>query len=185
MISTNDLKTGLTLKLDDKLWSVIEFLHVKPGKGSAFVKTKLKNVETGQVVERTFRAGEKVERAILDRREMQYLYLEGSDYVMMDNETYEQLSVPQETIGDGSKYLKENMIVQILLHDGKIIGVDLPNHVELEVVDTAPNEKGNTSNSGTKPATLEGGAVVNVPFFIVNGDKVRVDTRTNEYLDRV
>ena len=185
MISTNDLKTGLTLKIDDKLWAVIEFLHVKPGKGSAFVKTKLKNVETGQVVERTFRAGEKVERAILDRREMQYLYQEGNDYVMMDNETYEQLPVPGNAMGDGVKYLKENMIVQILFHDNKIIGVDLPNHVELEVIDTAPNEKGNTSNSGTKPATLEGGAVVNVPFFIVNGDKIRVDTRTNEYLDRV
>ncbi len=185
MISTNDLKTGLTLKIDDKLWSVVEFLHVKPGKGAAFVKTKLKNVETGQVVERTFRAGEKVERAMLDRREMQYLYKEGNDYVMMDNETYEQLAVPEASIGDGVKYLKENMIVQILFHSSKIIGVDLPNHVELEVIDTAPNEKGNTSNSGTKPATLEGGAVVNVPFFVVNGNVIRVDTRTNEYLDRV
>ena len=185
MISTNDLKTGLTLKIDDKLWSVVEFLHVKPGKGSAFVKTKLKNVETGQVVDRTFRAGERVERAILDRSEMQYLYKEGSDYVMMNVETYEQLNVPESAIGSGVKYLKENMVVQILMHDGKIIGVDLPAHVELEVIDTAPNEKGNTSNSGTKPATLEGGAVVNVPFFVVNGNIIRVDTRTNEYLDRV
>ncbi|MBE7705825.1 MAG: elongation factor P [Cyanobacteria bacterium SIG30] len=185
MISTNDLKTGLTLKIDDKLWSVVEFLHVKPGKGSAFVKTKLKNVETGQVVERTFRAGERVERAILDRSEMQYLYKEGNDYVMMNIETYEQLSVPENAIGNSVKYLKENMVVQILMHDGKIIGVDLPAHVELEVIDTAPNEKGNTSNSGTKPATLEGGAVVNVPFFVVNGNIIRVDTRTNEYLDRV
>ena len=185
MISTNDLKTGLTLKLDDKLWSVVEFLHVKPGKGSAFVKTKLKNVETGQVVDRTFRAGERVERAILDKAEMQYLYKEGNDYVMMNVETYEQLNVPGVAIGDSVKYLKENMVVQILMHDGKIIGVDLPAHVELEVIDTAPNEKGNTSNSGTKPATLEGGAVVNVPFFVVNGNIIRVDTRTNEYLDRV
>ena len=185
MISTNDFKTGLTLKIDDKLWSVVEFLHVKPGKGSAFVKTKLKNVETGQVVDRTFRAGERVERAMLDRSEMQYLYKEGNDYVMMNVETYEQLNVPEAAIGDGVKYLKENMVVQILMHDGKIIGVDLPAHVELEVIDTAPNEKGNTSNSGTKPATLEGGAVVNVPFFVVNGNIIRVDTRTNEYLDRV
>ena len=185
MISTNDFKTGLTLKIDDKLWSVVEFLHVKPGKGSAFVKTKLKNVETGQVVDRTFRAGERVERAMLDRSEMQYLYKEGNDYVMMNVETYEQLNVPEATIGDSVKYLKENMVVQILMHDGKIIGVDLPAHVELEVIDTAPNEKGNTSNSGTKPATLEGGAVVNVPFFVVNGNIIRVDTRTNEYLDRV
>ena len=185
MISTNDFKTGLTLKIDNKLWSVIEFLHVKPGKGSAFVKTKLKNVETGQVVERTFRAGEKVERAMLDRAEMQYLYKEGNDFVMMNTETYEQINVPTVAIGDGVKYLKENMNVQILMHDGNIIGVDLPNHVELEVVDTAPNEKGNTSNAGTKPATLDGGAVVQVPFFVVNGDVIRVDTRTNEYLDRV
>ena len=116
---------------------------------------------------------------------MQYLYKEGNDYVMMNVETYEQLNVPEAAIGTGVKYLKENMIVQILMHDGKIIGVDLPAHVELEVIDTAPNEKGNTSNSGTKPATLEGGAVVNVPFFIVNGNIIRVDTRTNEYLDRV
>jgi len=184
MISTNDLKTGLTLKIDDKLWSVIDFLHVKPGKGSAFVKTKIKNVETGQVIERTFRAGEKVERAMLERSEMQYLYKEGADYVMMNTETYEQMNVPESVVGDGVKYLKENMNVQILVHDGRIIGIDLPNHVELEVIDTPPAERGNTAQGSTKPATLEGGAVVNVPFFVVNGDVVRVDTRTNEYLDR-
>ena len=122
MISVNDLKTGLTLELDNGLWSVVEFLHVKPGKGAAFVRTKLKNVETGNVVEKTFRAGEKVAKATLDKREMQYLYKEGSDYVMMDTENYEQLSVPEVHIGDGVKYLKENMNVQILLHDGKIVG---------------------------------------------------------------
>lgn len=185
MISTNDLKTGLTLKIDDKLWSVLEFLHVKPGKGSAFVKTKLKNVETGQVVEKTFRAGEKIERAMLERSEMQYLYKEGNDYVMMNTSTYEQMNVPENALGDGIKYLKENMNLQILIHEGRIIGVDLPNHVELEVVDTPPPEKGNTSSGSTKPATLETGAVVNVPFFVVNGNIIRVDTRTNEYLDRV
>jgi elongation factor P len=184
MISVNDLKTGLTLELDNGLWSVVEFLHVKPGKGAAFVRTKLKNVETGQVVERTFRAGEKVGKATLDRREMQYLYKEGSEFVMMDNETYEQLQVTEVQVGDGVKYLKENMVVQVLLHDGKIIGVDIPAHVVLEVTDTPPSEKGNTAQGGTKPATLETGAVVNVPFFISNGDKIRVDTRTNEYLDR-
>ena len=184
MISVNDLKTGLTLELDNGLWSVVEFLHVKPGKGAAFVRTKLKNVETGQVVERTFRAGEKVGKATLDRREMQYLYKEGAEFIMMDNETYEQLSVTEIQIGDGVKYLKENMEVQVLLHDGKIIGVDIPAHVVLEVTDTPPSEKGNTAQGGTKPATLETGAVVNVPFFISNGDKIRVDTRTNEYLDR-
>lgn len=184
MISVNDLKTGLTLELDNGLWSVVEFLHVKPGKGAAFVRTKLKNVETGNVVEKTFRAGEKVAKATLDKREMQYLYKEGSDYIMMDTESYEQLPVTDAHIGDGVKYLKENMNVNILLHDGKIIGLDMPNHVELEVTDTPPAEKGNTAQGGTKPATLETGAVVNVPFFISNGDKIRVDTRTNEYLDR-
>ena len=184
MISVNDLKTGLTLQLDNGLWSVVEFLHVKPGKGAAFVRSKLKNVETGQVVEKTFRAGEKVAKAMLDRREMQYLYKEGNEYVMMDNETSEQLQVTADQIGDGIKYLKENMVVQILMHDSRIIGVDLPAHVILEVTDTPPSEKGNTAQGGTKPATLETGAVVNVPFFISNGDKIRVDTRTNEYLDR-
>ena len=185
MISVNDLKTGLTLELDNGLWNVVEFLHVKPGKGSAFVRTKLKNAQTGQVVEKTFRAGEKVAKAMLDRREMQYLYKEGADYVMMDNESYEQLNVAETQIGDGIKYLKENMIIQILMHNGRIIGVDIPSHVELEVVDTPPAEKGNTAQGGTKPATLETGAVVNVPFFVSNGDKIRVDTRTNQYLDRV
>ncbi len=185
MISVNDLRTGLTIELDNGLWSVVEFLHVKPGKGAAFVRTKLKNVESGNVLERTFRAGEKVAKASLDKREMQFLYKEGNDYIMMDNESYEQISVSGEQIGDGVKYLKDNMEVAILMHDGRIIGVDIPNHVELEVVDTPPAEKGNTAQGGTKPATLETGAVVNVPFFISNGDKIRVDTRTNEYLDRV
>lgn len=184
MISVNDLKTGLTLELDNGLWAVIEFLHVKPGKGAAFVKTKLKKIETGQVVERTFRAGEKVMKAMLDRRDMQYLYKEGQEFVMMDCENYEQISLSESHIGDGIKYLKENMNLSVLLHDGKIIGVDLPFQVELEVVDTPPAEKGNTAQGGTKRATLETGAVVNVPFFVQNGDKIRVDTRTNEYLDR-
>lgn len=185
MISVNDLKTGLTLDIDNGLWSVVEFLHVKPGKGAAFVRTKLKNVETGQVVEKTFRAGEKVAKAMLDRREMQYLYKEGNDLVMMDLESYEQLPVPADRVGDGVKYLKENATVQILLHDSKIIGVDIPNFVELEVIDTPPAEKGNTAQGGSKPATLDGGAVVQVPFFIQVGDVLRIDTRTNEYLDRV
>lgn len=184
MISVNDLKTGLTLELDHGLWSVVEFLHVKPGKGSAFVRTKLKNVESGNVVDKTFRAGEKVAKATLDRRDMQYLYKEGPDYIMMDSESFEQISVSEAQIGSGVKYLKENMNISILLHDNKIIGVDMPNHVELEVTDTPPSEKGNTSQGGTKPAILETGASVNVPFFIGNGDRIRVDTRTNEYLDR-
>ena len=185
MISVNDLKTGLTLEIDGGLWNVVEFMHVKPGKGAAFVRTKLKNAETGNVVEKTFRAGEKVAKATLDKRDMQYLYKEGNDFVMMDLETYEQINVAADKIGDGVKYLKENMNVAILLHGNNIIGVDIPNFVELEVVDTPPAEKGNTAQGGTKPAKLETGAVVNVPFFVTNGTIIRVDTRTNEYLDRV
>ena len=185
MISVNDLKTGLTLEIDNGLWNVVEFMHVKPGKGAAFVRTNLKNAQTGNVVEKTFRAGEKVAKATLDRRDMQYLYTEGNDFVMMDLESYEQLAVAADKIGEGVKYLKENMNVTILLHGTNIIGIDIPNFVELEVVDTPPAEKGNTAQGGTKPATLETGAVVNVPFFVTNGTIIRVDTRTNEYLDRV
>ncbi len=184
MISVNDLKTGLTLELDNGLWTVVDFLHVKPGKGAAFVRTTLKHVETGRVVEKTFRAGEKVAKAMLERRDMQYLYKEGTGFVMMDLENYEQITLTPEQVGDGVKYLKENMNVSILMHDTKVIGCDIPAHVELEVVDTPPAEKGNTAQGGTKPATTETGAVVNVPFFVQNGDRIRVDTRTNEYLDR-
>ena len=185
MISVNDLKTGLTLEIDGGLWNVVEFMHVKPGKGAAFVRTKLKNAESGNVIEKTFRAGEKVAKATLDKRDMQYLYKEGNDYVMMDLESYEQIGVSADKIGEGVKYLKENMNVTILLHGTNIIGIDIPNFVELEVVDTPPAEKGNTAQGGTKPATVETGAVVNVPFFVTNGTVIRIDTRTNEYLDRV
>ena len=184
MISVNDLKTGLTLELDNGLWTVVDFLHVKPGKGAAFVRTTLKHVETGRVVEKTFRAGEKVAKAMLERRDMQYLYKEGTGFVMMDLENYEQITLTPEQVGDGVKYLKENMNVSILMHDTKVIGCDIPAHVELEVVDTPPAEKGNTAQGCTKPATTETGAVVNVPFFVQNGDRIRIDTRTNEYLDR-
>ena len=184
MISVNDLKNGLTLELDNGLWSVVEFLHVKPGKGAAFVRTKLKNVETGNVLEKTFRAGEKVAKAMLNRKEMQYLYKAGEEFVMMDMESYEQLQLTKDQVGDGVKYMKEDMIVQVLMHETRIIGVDIPAHVELKVVDTPPAEKGNTAQGGTKPATLEGGAVVNVPFHIQNGDLLKIDTRTNEYLGK-
>ena len=184
MITAGDFRKGVTFEMEGNVYVVVDFLHVKPGKGSPFVRTKLKNVETGQVVEKTFRAGEKVAKAMLDRREMQFLYKEGADLVMMDLESYEQLPVPVAQVGDGVKYLKENMNVQILLHDSKIIGIDLPNFVELEVIDTPPAEKGNTAQGGTKPATLEGGAVVNVPFHIQNGDLLKIDTRTNEYLGK-
>lgn len=184
MISTNDFKTGITIQIDNGIWAVIEFLHVKPGKGSAFVRTKIKNVESGKVIEKTFRAGEKLKRAIIDRSDMEYLYDDGEGLVFMDNQTYDQITLPKESIGDGIKYLKENTVVNIMRHDGKIIGIDLPNHIELEVTDTPPPEKGNTASGGTKPATLETGAVVNVPFFVGVGDVIRVDTRTNDYLDR-
>ncbi|MFH0701980.1 MAG: elongation factor P [bacterium] len=184
MISTNDLKTGMTIEIDNSVLSVVEFQHVKPGKGSAFVRTKLKNVETGNVIEKTFRAGEKLPRAILDKREMQLLYRSENEFVFMDNETFEQASFSKDQIGENIKYLKEGMNISILKHDTRVIGIDLPNFVELEVTDTPPGEKGNTATGGTKPATLETGAVVNVPFFVNNGDKIRVDTRTNSYLDR-
>ena len=184
MISTNDLRTGVTIELDNGIWSVVEFLHVKPGKGAAFVRTKLKNVESGNVMEKTFRAGEKLPKAVISKREMQFLYKSDEDFVFMDNENFEQITITKQQIGDNVKYLKDGMIISVLLHDIKIIGIDLPNFVELEVVDTPPGEKGNTATGGTKPATLETGAVVNVPFFVNNGERIRVDTRTNSYLDR-
>ncbi|MBK8190877.1 MAG: elongation factor P [Vampirovibrionales bacterium] len=185
MISTNDFKTGITIELDNGVWQVIEFLHVKPGKGSAFVRSKLKNVETGQVVEKTFRAGEKVASAHVERKEMQYLYNDGETYTFMDLRSFDQLALSKTQIGSGVIYLKEEMVISVLDHDGRIIGVDVPNFVELVVSETPPPEKGNTASGGTKPATLETGAQVQVPFFVQTGDKVRVDTRTNAYLDRV
>ncbi|XVJ52301.1 MAG: elongation factor P [Vampirovibrio sp.] len=184
VVSTNDFKTGLTLEIDSNLWQVVEFLHVKPGKGAAFVRSKLKNVLTGQTLEKTFRAGEKLETAHLEKSDMAFLFSDGSDYTFMDNNTFDQMNVPQKMIGDGVKYLKENMSCYIVRHNGKVIMVEIPTHVELQVVDTPPNDKGNTSSGGSKPATLETGAVVNVPFFIVNGDTIRVDTRNNTYLER-
>ena len=186
MISTNSFKNGITIELDGGLWTIVEFLHVKPGKGSAFVRTKLKNAETGNVMEKTFRAGEKVPQAILNRSDMQFLYKSGDEFVLMDNETFDQIHVLAEQIGtDKVKYLKENDTLSVLKHGDKIIGIEIPLFVELEVVDTPPGEKGNTASGGTKPATTETGAIVNVPFFVNVGDKIRIDTRTNEYLDRV
>lgn len=186
MISSNDFKTGLTIIVDTNLYQIVEFLHVKPGKGAAFVRSKLRNVETGQVLEKTFRAGEKVDTAHLEKNEMQFLYSDGgSTFTFMNTSTFDQVEVTKAQIGDGVKYLKEQMNVHILFHGSKIIGVDLPNNVELKIVDTPPAEKGNTAQGGTKPATLETGAVVNVPFFVENGTTIRVDTRNNQYLDRV
>jgi elongation factor P len=184
MTTSNDFKTGLTIIVDNALFQIVEFLHVKPGKGAAFVRSKLKNVQTGQVLEKTFRAGEKVETAHIEKSEMSYLYNDGTDYTFMDTQTFDQIPISKSQIGDGFKYLKENMNVSVMRHDEKIIGVEIPNHVELEVTDTPPSEKGNTATGGTKPAILETGAQVNVPFFVNNGDRIRVDTRNNSYLDR-
>lgn len=185
MISTNDFRTGLTIELDGQVWSVVEFMHVKPGKGSAFVRSKLKNLETGATIERTFRAGETVPKAHLDHRKMQYLYSDGESFYFMDEETFEQMALSKEQLGDGTKYLKENMIIDVLLHKNRTIGVDLPNFVELAVVESEPGIKGDTATGGTKAAVLETGAVVHVPLFVNEGDVIRVDTRTGQYMERV
>lgn len=185
MISTNDFRTGLTIDLDGEAYQVIDFQHVKPGKGSPFVRSKLKNLRTGAVIERTFNAGEKIPRAHVERREVQYLYKDGSNYYFMDMENYDQLPLTQEQLGDAIKFLKENMNLHIVLYQGKSIGVDLPNYVELAVVETAPGIKGDTATGGSKPATLETGYVVQVPLFVNVGDVLQIDTRTGLYLKRV
>ena len=186
MISTNNFKNGMTIEMDGGVFQIIEFLHVKPGKGSAFVRTKLKNVQTGNVVEKTFRAGEKVPQAIVEKRELQFLYRSGDEFNVMDMGTYDQTILTLEQIGeDKVKYLKENETISILKHNDTIMGIDIPFFVELEVTETPPGEKGNTASGGTKPATTETGAQVQVPFFINVGDVIRIDTRTNSYLDRV
>ncbi len=185
MISTNEFRTGVTIELEGDVYSVVEFQHVKPGKGSPFVRAKLRNVKTGSVTERTFRAGEKLNRAHIERREMQYLYVSGDDYIFMDTDNYEQVTMRQDQLGDAMQYLKENTIIGIMFHEGASFGVDLPNTVDLVVSETAPGFRGDTASGGTKPATLETGYVVNVPFFINEGDVVRVDTRSGQYIERV
>lgn len=184
MISVNDFKTGVTIEMDGQAWQVVEFQHVKPGKGAAFVRAKLKNVKTGSSVEKTFRAGEKLPKAHLERREMQYLYNDGEGFVCMDTESYDQLEISAEAIGEGRKWLLENMNIQVLFFQGNIIGVEIPNFVELEVTETEPGVKGDTATGATKNATLETGAVVKVPLFVNTGDRIRIDTRSGEYLDR-
>lgn len=184
MISTNDFRTGLTIEIDGDVYQVVDFQHVKPGKGAAFVRSKLRNVRTGAVVDKTFNAGEKIPRARIERKEVQYLYNDGKEYNFMDMETYDQFSMDTEQLGDAVKFLKENMTIQVLMFQGKSIGVDLPNFVELEVVDTAPGIKGDTASGGSKPATLETGYVVQVPFFINVGDVLQIDTRTGHYIKR-
>ncbi|MFZ3171301.1 MAG: elongation factor P [Carboxydocellales bacterium] len=185
MISSNDFRTGTTIELDGDVFAIVDFQHVKPGKGAAFVRTKLKNVKTGGVVEKTFNAGEKVPKAHVERREMQYMYNDGEDYNFMDNESFEQVMLTKDQLGDGVKYLKDNMNIGVMTFQGKTIGVDLPNFVELKVVETPPGIKGDTASGGTKPATVESGAVVQVPFFVEIGDVLQIDTRSGSYLKRV
>ncbi|MGQ9531253.1 MAG: elongation factor P [Desulfotomaculales bacterium] len=184
MISTNDFRTGLTIEVDGEPYQVVEFMHVKPGKGSPFVRSKLRNLRTGAVIERTFNAGEKVPRAHVDRRPVQYLYNDGESYHFMDTETFDQLALNREQLGDAVKFLKEDMVITLLLFQGKSIGIELPHVVELKVVDTTPGIRGDTASGGSKPATLETGAVVQVPFFVEVGDVIQIDTRTGEYLKR-
>ncbi|WP_287155201.1 elongation factor P [Candidatus Solincola tengchongensis] len=185
MITTADFRNGITLDLDGTLYTLVYFQHVKPGKGGAFVRTRLKNLKTGAVIEKTFRAGERVELAILDKRRMQYLYRDGTNYLFMDLDTYEQLPISEEEVGETAKYLVEGVTVEVPLYEGKPVGVEPPVFVDMEVVETAPGVKGDTASGGSKPATLETGLVINVPFFIEVGNRVRVDTRSGEYVERV
>ena len=184
-ITTNDLKNGMALDLDEGLFEVVEFQHVKPGKGGAFVRTTLKNIRTGAVVDRTFRGGEKVERAIIDKREMQYLYRDGEDYVFMDNANYEQLTVGKAQLGGSANYLIESANAVLEMYDDEIVGVDLPAAVELSIADTEPGVQGDRVSGARKPATLETGLVLQVPLFVNPGDRVKVDTRTGDYMTRV
>jgi elongation factor P len=183
--TTNDLKNGLVLNLDGQLWAVIEFQHVKPGKGGAFVRTKLKNVLSGKVVDKTFNAGVKVETANVDKRDMQFLYKEGSDFVFMDMSTYDQIHVPDAVVGDNAQWMLENQSAIIALHDGNPLYVELPVTVELTITYTEPGMQGDRATGGTKPATVETGAEIQVPLFITNGEKVKVDTRDGSYLGRI
>ncbi len=185
MISSNDLRNGVTIVVDGHLGTVIEFLHVKPGKGSAFVRTRLKNVKTGTTLERTFRAGEKLERATVDNREMQMLYNDGDGFHFMDQESFENITLQRDLIGGPADFLKDGMVVEVQFHDGVPIGVDLPAHVELKVVETDPGFRGDTATNVTKPAKLETGTTVQVPLFIETGNVIRIDTRDRRYIGRV
>lgn len=184
MISSNDFRPGTTIELDGSVWRVVEFLHVKPGKGSAFVRTKLKNVQSGNSVERTFRAGETVPQAVIEKKEMQHTYRDGDDLVFMDMESYEEGRLTADQIGDRVKYLKEGMSVNVVTWNDQVLEVELPNSIVLEVTQTDPGVKGDTATGGTKPAILETGAQVMVPLFISIGERIKVDTRTDAYLGR-
>ena len=185
MISVNDFKTGLTVELDNGLWSVVEFLHVKPGKGAAFVRTKLKNIISGGVVEKTFRPTEKFPKAHIDRKDMQYLYRDGDLFNFMDVETYDQIALNEDVVGDSLKFVKENEVVKICSHNGNVFSVEPPLFVELAITETEPGFKGDTAQGATKPATVETGAIVMVPLFVEQGDVLKIDTRSGEYLSRV
>ena len=185
MISAGEFRNGITFEFEGNVYQVVEFQHVKPGKGAAFVRTKLKNVITGGIIEKTFRPTEKMPKAHIERKEMQYLYNDGGLYYFMDQETYEQIPLNESQIGDSLKFVKENMIVKILSYKGSVFGIEPPTFVELEVTATEPGFKGDTATGATKPATLETGATINVPLFINQGDIIRVYTRTGEYMERV
>ncbi|MFW6028612.1 MAG: elongation factor P [Halanaerobiales bacterium] len=185
MVSAGDFKNGLTIEYEGSIYVIIDFQHVKPGKGAAFVRTKIKNLKTGTVVEKTFRPSEKVPTAHIERKEMQYLYNDGDLFHFMDVETYEQIAINKDQIGDTLKFVKENDMVKILTHEGVVFGIEPPLFVELEVTHTEPGLKGDTATGANKPATVETGATVTVPLFVEIGDKIKIDTRTGEYLSRV
>lgn len=184
MFSTADFRKGLRIEWESKPYLIVDFQHVKPGKGGAFVRTKLKNLINGRVVDQTFRSGEKVGRPDLEEKEMQYLYREGDRLVFMDNATYDQVELTQEQVGDQAQFLQENINIKVLYYNREPIGIELPTFVELIVADTEPGIKGDTASGGSKPATLETGVVIQVPLFISEGDKLRIDTRTGEYIER-
>lgn len=184
MITAGEFRNGVTFELDGQVFQIVEFQHVKPGKGAAFVRTRLKNVITGATVERTFNPTDKMPKAHIERKDMQYLYNDGDLFYFMDTETYEQLPLSKDTIGDALKFVKENMTVKILSFKGNVFGIEPPTFVELEVTETEPGFKGDTATGATKPATVETGAVVKVPLFINQGDMIRIDTRTGDYLER-
>ena len=185
MISAGDFRNGTTFEMDGKVYKIVEFQHVKPGKGAAFVRTKLKDVMSGNVLERTFNPTEKVQEAQIDRKDMQYLYNDGDMYYFVDNETYEQLPLTKDELGDTLNYLTDNMQVKVISFKGKVFGIEPPLFVELEITYTEPGFKGDTSTGASKPATTQTGYVVNVPLFVEIGDKIRIDTRTGEYMERV
>lgn len=185
MVSTSDFKNGMAVIIDGDLYTIESFQHVKPGKGGAFVRTRLRNMKTSNILDKTFNAGVNLGQAYIDTRKMEYLYFDGSHYVFMDTNNYEQMEVEEETLGDLKDLLKENTVLTVKLHDNSIIGIELPNSMELEITYTEPGFKGDTAQGGSKPATVETGAVIQVPLFVNQGDKIKIDTRTREYLGRV